>query len=398
MPAPNRSNLLLMTHEFPPFPGGVARYCASLAAAARRAGHSVTVVAPEHRSQSTADCDTSGIEILRLPVDVFEMRELGVLQRLVEPILRRQRWDIVHLADWPMILAVRTPQSEYARRIASLHGSDIAVLRHSWRARLAGAARRMRGFERYVCNSRFTATLLESAFPHIPRAAIAVAPLGVDARWFEAPSPEALQRLRQRIGWTADDRVVLTVARLDARKGHLQTIAALARLPEDLRRRTRYLCIGYAPDALRAESLVRAAREAGVGLIMTGALPFAEVHAAYALADVFALTAEPTRDTVEGFGLVLLEAAASGLPSVVTDVHAIPEVVIAGRTGWVCPPGDLQALADAFGAALGTARSATLRAACVERARGFSWDACAALTYGPNAATNSRACISGKNN
>ena len=198
MPAPNRSNLLLMTHEFPPFPGGVARYCASLAAAARRAGHSVTVVAPEHRSQSTADCDTSGIEILRLPVDVFEMRELGVLQRLVEPILRRQRWDIVHLADWPMILAVRTPQSEYARRIASLHGSDIAVLRHSWRARLAGAARRMRGFERYVCNSRFTATLLESAFPRIPRAAIAVAPHGVDARWFEAPSPEALQRLRQR--------------------------------------------------------------------------------------------------------------------------------------------------------------------------------------------------------
>jgi len=386
-----------MTHEFPPYPGGVARYCASLAAAARRAGHSVTVVAPEHRSQSTAHCDTSGIEILRLPVDVFDMRGLGVLRRLVEPVLRRQRWDIVHVADWPMILAVRSHYPAHARRIASLHGSDIAVLRHSWRARLAGAARRMRGFERYVCNSRFTASLLERAFPGIPRAAIAVAPLGVDAHWFDPPCSDAVARLRRRIGWESGDRVVLTVARIDARKGHRRTIGALARLPAALRRRTRYVCIGFAPDPLLAQSLVQAARDAGVILIMTGALPFDEVHAAYALANVFALTAEPTKDTVEGFGLVLLEAAAAGLPSVVTDVHAIPEVVIAGRTGWVCPPGDTQCLAQAFDGALSADRSDSQRAACIERARGFSWEACAAATYGPSTARNSRAWISGTN-
>jgi phosphatidylinositol alpha-1,6-mannosyltransferase len=394
----SRSNLLLMTHEFPPYPGGVARYCASIAAAARRAGHNVTVVAPEHRSQSSADCDVSDVEIVRLPVDVFDIRELGRLQRLVEPVLRRQRWDIVHLADWPMILAVRPPHSEYGRRIASLHGSDIAVLRHSWRARLAGAASRMRGFERYVCNSRFTAGLLERAFPRIPHAAITVAPLGVDARWFAPPSPQALQRLRQRMAGETDGRMVLTVARIDARKGHRQTIAALARLPEPLRRRTRYLCIGYAPDPARAQLLVQAAREADVSMVMTGPLPFDEVHAAYALADVFALTAEPTKDAVEGFGLVLLEAAAAGLPSVVTDVDAIPEVVVAGRTGWVCPRGDIAGLARAFAAALAVDRSGALRSACIERAREFSWDACAASTYGPSTAWNSRAWISGTNN
>jgi glycosyltransferase involved in cell wall biosynthesis len=240
--------------------------------------------------------------------------------------------------------------------------------------------------------------LLERAFPRIPHAAISVAPLGVDARWFEPPSPEALQRLRQRIVVGRDGRVVLTVARIDARKGHRQTIAALARLPESLRRRTHYLCIGYAPDPSRVQLLAQAAREAGVNLIMTGPLPFEEVHAAYSLAHVFALTAEPTKDTIEGFGLVLLEAAAAGLPSVVTDVHAIPEVVVGGRTGWVCPPGDLDALARAFVAALEADPSGAMRAACIERAREFSWDACAALTYGPSTAWNSRAWISGTNN
>ena len=67
----------------------------------------------------------------------------------------------------------------------------------------------------------------------------------------------------------------------------------------------------------------------------------AEKEALFATHDLFAL---PTaRDT---FGLVLLEAMQHGLPVVTTTVGAIPEVVVEGETGFLVPPGDVEALAD----------------------------------------------------
>jgi glycosyltransferase involved in cell wall biosynthesis len=54
----------------------------------------------------------------------------------------------------------------------------------------------------------------------------------------------------------------------------------------------------------------------------------------------------------EGLGLVFLEAMAVSLPTVATNVSAIPEVVPDGQGGWLVPPGDAEALARAIAAAL----------------------------------------------
>jgi glycosyltransferase involved in cell wall biosynthesis len=68
----------------------------------------------------------------------------------------------------------------------------------------------------------------------------------------------------------------------------------------------------------------------------------------------------------EGFGLVLLEAMANGLPIVATAVSAIPEVVDDGRVGLLVPPEDPAALARAMDRFLA---DATLRSAHAERGR-----------------------------
>lgn len=75
-----------------------------------------------------------------------------------------------------------------------------------------------------------------------------------------------------------------------------------------------------------------------------------ELRARFAAADVFCL---PT--FADTFGLVLLEAAASGLPLVTTPVGAIPEIVAPGVTGELVAPGDVDALADALARLLGDA-------------------------------------------
>jgi glycosyltransferase involved in cell wall biosynthesis len=78
---------------------------------------------------------------------------------------------------------------------------------------------------------------------------------------------------------------------------------------------------------------------------------------------------------------VPLEAAAQGLPAVVTRVQALPEMVRHDQTGWICEEGDSEAIANAIRTALSGDRRQTLQAACIAHAREFTWDRCAETTY-----------------
>jgi phosphatidylinositol alpha-1,6-mannosyltransferase len=116
--------ILMLTHEFPPYPGGVGRYCWNLAAAAARAGHRVKVLAPAHaQHRSDQYRDPPGVEVVHFAGDLFHFRELTALEQLVEDTLASDKWDLVHAADWPMIAACRHAKFDAAARVASLHGS-----------------------------------------------------------------------------------------------------------------------------------------------------------------------------------------------------------------------------------------------------------------------------------
>jgi glycosyltransferase involved in cell wall biosynthesis len=109
---------------------------------------------------------------------------------------------------------------------------------------------------------------------------------------------------------------------------------------------------------------------------LLGALPSdREVRAWYRRASIFCLPS-----IQEGFGIVFLEAMASGLPVVSTTATAIPEVVPDGRAGLLVPPRDPPALAAAIVRLLS---DAALQERCrsfgLEQARRFSWDRVAAL-------------------
>lgn len=372
----------MLTHEYPPYPGGVGRYCASMAAAARRMGHEVTVLAPSHGGP-TATTQVDGVEVIRFDGDVFHFKQLRPLIQRIRQLLQTRPFDLVHAADWPTVIALgklKTPRG--TQRIATLHGTDVILIRQSIRARLTRAGAALAKFDRYACNSAYTQGLLKQHFPRL-HARTVVTPLGVDAEWFQTAPLDHQTAFRQAIHAKDDDLLVLTVARLDPRKGQKTTIEALAGLPPDLKARVRYVCVGKEVVPGYADQLTQLAKERGVQLVLTGRLPDESLKAAYACATVFALTGEVVPGKVEGFGLVLLEAAAQGLPAVVTHVQALPEVVVHQTTGWVCE--GTEALTQAFEQAL-LRTDPALKAACVQHASHFTWDRCAALTYvGPTA-------------
>jgi phosphatidylinositol alpha-1,6-mannosyltransferase len=205
--------------------------------------------------------------------------------------------------------------------------------------------------------------------------------LGLEPSWFEAPAVGATASYRARIGWSEGDRIVLTVARLDESRGHLATLAALSKLPESDRKSIKYVCAGPAEDKAYEARVVATAASLGVTTVLAGALPATELAAAYRSADVLALCGHPMPQKVKGFGRVLLEAAAQGLPAVVTNVQALPEMVVNGFTGWVCEGDDPSRLATALSIALAGSTSQEMRDACVSHARQFTWERCAELTY-----------------
>lgn len=134
------------------------------------------------------------------------------------------------------------------------------------------------------------------------------------------------------------EMLVGTVARLTEQKDLETLIRAFARLVDSYD--AHLAIVGRGDQRARLEQL---AASAGIAddVTLTG---FREDIARLMHAfDVFAL---PSR--WEGFGIVFLEAMAAGTPIVASNTSAIPEIVADGETGFLCPPGDVDALANAI--------------------------------------------------
>ena len=156
---------------------------------------------------------------------------------------------------------------------------------------------------------------------------------------------------------TLEGRIVGNVARLAEQKGHRDLIAAA---PHVLERHPDVRFVVAGDGELHAE-LEALAAPLGESFVFLGARD--DVPDLLASFDVFAF---PSR--FEGLCLAVIEAQAAAVPVVATPVGGIRETVIHGETGWLVPPRDVEALADAISwclqneaAARGVARAARER-------------------------------------
>jgi glycosyltransferase involved in cell wall biosynthesis len=161
--------------------------------------------------------------------------------------------------------------------------------------------------------------------------------------------------LRARLGVAPEDLVVLSVARLAREKGLdvlVRAVAELGELPVAL------VVAGSGPERDRLEQLARAR---GVRVTFTGDVDQGVLRGLYVAADAFALLS-----FWEPWGVVVNEAAACGLPLVLSDqVGAAPDLLRNGENGVIVPAGDV----DAAAAALRRLSDPTFRAAAAVRSR-----------------------------
>lgn len=376
--------IALLTHEYPPYPGGIGRYCEEVAAAAQAMGHQVHVFAPNHNSAPTHNQTTPGVvAVSRFSGDVFRFHSIVSLVASVRKLLSPQEYDIIHIADWPMLLAYNLafPFCKVPLTV-TLHGTDVFTLAQSTKARALLSRRAFGRVTRVCANSAYTLGLAKKQLGLTSGMTSAVTHLAANEYWCASPTADEETAFDAFVKNSGNaDHILTTVARIDSRKGHRNAILAIAKMSPDVKKRTLYIAIGKIVDAPLHTDLLALAKEQGVNIVFTGRQSDAFIRTCYKRSSAFLLLAEPEEKKIEGFGLVFLEAASQGLYSIASNVHAIPEVVQAGITGALLDPHDHSAIANSIMSHLSRPRDERAQAQIIAHARSFSWEACAARTY-----------------
>ncbi len=316
-------HVLVVTNDFPPRVGGVQSYVWDLVR--RLPPDRVAVVAPNWPGWRAHDAALP-FPVHRWPATaLWPTRDLA---RRVASLRAEHAADVVlfgHGCPLPLLgpgLAARgTPY------VVLTHGAEV------WQACLPGVAGRMRraleGAAAVTGVSRFTSMSIRASLG-LSRP-FELLPPAVDHEWFHPGIDGGPVRSRHGL---EDRRVVVSVSRLVARKGHDVLIRAM---PDVLRvvPEATLLIVGGGPYRPELERLVAATGLTEGAVVFAGEVPHDELPASYAAGDVFAM---PCRSRwggleVEGFGIVYLEAAATARAVIAGRSGGAAEAIVDGKTG-----------------------------------------------------------------
>ena len=357
---------LLVTNDFPPKVGGIQSYLWELWR--RLPADDFTVLTSPYAGASDFDRDQP-FRVERTPEPVLLPSPLMV--RRIRRLASEVGAEVVVL-DPAVPLGLVGPQLglPYA---AVLHGAEVTVPGRIPLTRPL-LARVLRNASLLVSAGGYPEAEARRAEPRLPP--VVRVPPGVDTGRFVPASASERASVRARLGLGGSGPLVLSVSRLVPRKGMDVLIEAAARL-----RRAGHgdITVAIAGSGRDRGRLERLNGRLGSPVRLLGRVADEDLPALYASADVFALCCRNRWAGLEqeGFGIVFLEAAAAGVPSVAGSSGGAAEAVADGDTGIVVDrPTDPEAVASALGRLLDDPglRSAQRRAARDRAVAEFAYD------------------------
>jgi phosphatidylinositol alpha-mannosyltransferase len=328
-------NIAIVTHAYYPQYGGVTEHVHHSAVELRRRGHRVTIITCGHRDADYAEADN----VMRLGSNMLIRYNRAYVNLTtgwniygkMKRLLRQGQYDIVHV-HCPLVPVLPLAATRTARN-ALIFGTFHASAKSNagywlFKPLLKKYHRRLDG---KIAVSNPARDFVHKYFGGDYR----IIPNGVDPLRFNPDNPP--------IEEFADGTLnVLFVGRPDPRKGLEYLIRAMETVRSRSRTPVRLVVIGDGPRRAVYEAMVNGQHRNSV--LFLGSVGVDLLPRYFSSAHVFCSPATSN----ESFGIVLLEAMASGVPVVASDIPGYRTVVTDGEEGFLTRPRDHEAMAKAI--------------------------------------------------
>ena len=277
-------------------------------------------------------------KVFRVPASYIPKTTYPIAPKLI-PLLLKENPDIIHAHGYQVFTtdaALTVSKIKKIPLVLTLHGfpRGFDKLTHRAHFNLIGKET-LKWAKKIISVSRMVAH--EFRVIGVPKEKIVIIPNGVDLEEYKQLPIGDL--FRKRLDIKENEKVVLTIGRLEEIKGFQYLIKALPSIIEEIGS-TKLVIAG--PDFNYGAKLKKLAEETNVqdNVIFYGPINGKEKFEAFSAANIVAVPS-----LYEGFGMLLLEAMAAGKPLVATNTGAAPEIIQNGKNGVLATLGDVEDLA-----------------------------------------------------
>lgn len=330
--------------DYFPVLGGMENHIRHIAEAFVKRGHDVTVLVTNTTNRTVIET-MNGVNVIKAARQIHVQSAPISFQFPRWVAQTTQHADIVHLhAPYPIGEACNLLFGRGKKTIMTWH-SDVVRQKTLLRFYAPILRQVIKRADHIILSSEIYGRTSPWVSPYLHKCT--AVPLSIDPVRFkpletsEVFKTSEVLGLRQRLGLPTDKFLLLSVGRLRYYKGLDDLIRALPKLPPDVMA----VLVGIGPMAGEWRAL---AQSLGVAerIIWPGEASDADVLDYYRACDVYV---NPANSRAEAFGISILEALASGLPVISTEVGtATSWINLHGVTGLVTPPSDPAALAAAI--------------------------------------------------
>lgn len=342
--------ILMLTWEYPPrIVGGIARVVHDLSKRLIKDGHEVTVVTYRDNASVPEYENDKGVNVYRVDnymihpnnfIDWIMQLNFNMMAKATEIINKEGGFDVIHAHDWLVTYAAKSLKNAYDIPIvATIHATEAGRNSgiHDDTQRYINDTEWLLTYEatEVIVNSNYMKNELQRLFG-LPFDKINVVPNGINLNNFVGIERDYDFRRQYAMD---NEKIILYVGRLVYEKGIQHLIAAMPKILSNYND-AKLIIVGKGGmlDELKAET-------SNLGLdnkvYFTGYMDSKKIQKMYKCADVAVFPS-----TYEPFGIVALEAMLAGVPTVVSDIGGLDEIVLHGVDGMKSYAGNANSIAD----------------------------------------------------
>ena len=343
--------ILMLTWEYPPrIVGGIARVVNDLSKRLIKDGHEVHVITYKEGDAPYYEND-KGVHVYRVDnyminpnnfIDWIMQLNFNMVAKANELIVKEGNFDVIHAHDWLVAYAAKTLKNSYGTPLVStIHATEAGRNSgiHDEVQRYVNDTEWLLTYEssEVIVNSNFMKNDLQRLFG-LPYEKINVIPNGINTTAYTGVEKDYDFRRQYAMD---NEKIILFMGRLVYEKGVQHLISAMPKILDGYHDAKLIIAgKGGMENELKAQ-----VERMGLGekVYFTGYLNARQVSKMYRCADISVFPS-----TYEPFGIVALEAMLAGVPTVVSDVGGLNEIVSHGIDGMKSYAGNPNSLADSI--------------------------------------------------